>query len=155
MGFFSSQETQPNYWYYQLPNAMQVEQEAFYGQVESYTTYTNQLWDQWSNYASMASDYMESMQSSATDYLSQLGSSIESKYSLMKKNIGDEYKKQEEYVDDTYADAKKRKYGEQRMRGMANVTREQSATRFEKQRVDTQTEVAEARAKAYQTLEAH
>jgi len=143
MGFFSSQETQPNFWYYNREGAQQEESEAFYGQVEAYTTYTNQLWDQWSNYASMASKYIET-----------LGASTDSKYNLMKTNLTTDYEDRKQNINERFDEVKKTKYRDMSRRGLATTTRGQFDRAYSEQQEESQSDLEENRTQAMQTLEA-
>lgn len=143
MGFFSSVETQPNYWYYNREAAQQEESEAFYGQVEAYTTYTNQLWEQWSNYASMAAKYLET-----------LGTSVDSKYNLMKSDLEKDYSDRKDDINKRFDDIKKTKYRDLARRGLATTTRGQFDRAYTEQEEEFQSDLEENRTRALQSLEA-
>ena len=65
MGFLSSEITKPNYWYYMLDEMRNVAQQGFEGQIQSYTTYMGDLWDQWKNYRTIAQETIAGIGDSA------------------------------------------------------------------------------------------
>ena len=108
MGFFSQEITKPNYHYYMQDYYKGVATEAFYGQIEAVTQYTEDLWAQWENYRTMGEEAIAGM-----------STAIDSRYNTMKDRIDTTFGERVEDV----KELTKRRVQDQRFRGMSNVQR--------------------------------
>lgn len=65
MGFLSSEITKPNYWHYAFPNQATIAQQGYEGQIQAYTTYMGDLWNQWENYRNITRETISGIGDSA------------------------------------------------------------------------------------------
>ena len=85
-----------------------VATEAFYGQIDAITKYTEDLWAQWENYRTMGEEAIAGM-----------STAIDSRYNTMKNRINTTFGERTQDVEDLT----KRRVQDQRFRGMSNVQR--------------------------------
>lgn len=118
MGFLSQQITAPNYWHYAYPSQAAIAQQGYQGQVGAYTTYMNDLWEQWENYRRIGEEALSGLGKSASAAYDASMSRLESS----RERFLDDYKQQEKDLKEETEKTKAQTTAAYGFRGMGNTT---------------------------------